>query len=376
MEKDESILLKNEPSEYRDKSSLKMLLRHFYEIEGSDLFLCAQLTPRCKVHGKNRELSDRKMSKDDMESILNCLYDSSNAESALLSRGKINGSYEIKLEDQKNLRVRFRFNAVNVEYLGQDCFQITIRMINSMPPKIDDLNVEKEIVNNFNQSNGIVLITGPTGTGKTTLMAACVRNILENPDTSEKIDSYESPIEYIYDYVEWNNNLIFQTSVPDKISSFSEAIEESLRRNPSIIMIGESRDRPTINAALNAAQTGHGVITTAHTSDVATTLARMVNIYEPSEKISRQRDLLDSIKMIVAQKLIESSDGKRVAIKEWWIPKKEEVEKLYNIDPNNIVYELRKIVYNNKRSFKHDLVRKFKLELITKEVFERELKKI
>lgn len=369
-------IFENEPSEYRDKKDLKSLLRHFYEVGGSDLYLCHQMEPTIKIHGDNYKVTDRLMSKDDMESILNALYKSSNAESLLMNTGKINGSYEIKLEDQDNLRIRFRYNVVGVEYLGQDCFQITIRLISSMPLSISELGVEEEIVDNFTQSNGIVVITGPTGTGKTTLMSSCVRNILENKETSIKIDSYESPIEFIYDYVEWNKNLIFQTQVPDKIRTFAEAIEESLRRNPSIIMIGESRDVETINAALNAAQTGHGVVTTTHTSDVATTLSRMVNVYSPSEKISRQRDLLDSIKMIVSQKLIKSKNGKRVAIKEWWIPKQEEIDLLYTIDPNNIVYELRKIVYKNKRSFKHDLARKFKKELITKEVFDYEMKKL
>src|SRR5262249_186992 len=150
---------------------------------------------------------------------------------------------------------------------------------------------------------GIVIITGPTGSGKTTLLAAGNRMLLERPQGCGKMLTYEAPIEYTYDGIKSPRSLVAQTEIPRHLPTFAHGIRNSLRRKPEIIVVGESRDRETINAAIEAAQTGHAVYTTTHTTGVAATIQRMLSTYEMNEREERAIALMETLRLIVTQAL-------------------------------------------------------------------------
>ena len=126
--------------------------------------------------------------------------------------------------------------------------------------------------------NKSILITGGTGSGKSTLLAAGNRMLLERPQGCGKMLTYEAPIEYVYDSIQSPRSLVSQSEIPRHLPDFAHGVRNALRRKPEIILVGESRDRETINASIEAAQTGHAVYTTTHTLGVANTVQRQLSL--------------------------------------------------------------------------------------------------
>lgn len=360
-------LMDDEPTYFDNEGeALERLLLHLHDKDGSDLFLLDNEPAKMSIHGLIRPVTKRRLTSDDIKLIAGKLYKSENAITQILSGQPINDAYAIPYKDTS---IRFRFNIIGCEHNSRDAAQITIRLISSHPKSVIELGVEQEIIDNFIQEQGLVLITGPTGSGKTTLNASLVRWILENKNTNLKIDAYESPIEYVYSGVEWNNNFITQTSVPSKIASFEKGIEESLRRKPNIIIVGETRKRDEISAALDASLTGHGVYATLHTNGVAESTRRLINAFNESEKEFRKIDIVESLRMVVSQRLVPSKDGKRIPIKSWFVFSDADRAVLSSKNFNEVPQLIREMVNDNKRSFIHDAARKYRKELITKETF-------
>jgi defect-in-organelle-trafficking protein DotB len=161
-------------------------------------------------------------------------------------------------------------------------------------------------------------VAGPTGSGKSTLLAAINRKRLET--RSEVMITHESPIEFIYDEVE-TDSVVNQREIghSGNYKTFYEALVGALRQDPDLILVGEARDRETINAAIHGVQTGHTLFTTVHTQGVAQTINRIVKEFEAHEREAKLMDIIDSIAIIVYQNLVPSLDGKRVALREYLI---------------------------------------------------------
>jgi defect-in-organelle-trafficking protein DotB len=195
-----------------------------------------------------------------------------------------------------------------------------------------DLNVEQHIIDHWAPRQGMVIITGPTGSGKTTLLAAGCRMLLERPHGCGKMLTYESPIEYVYDAIKSARSLVAQTEIPRHLPDFARGVRNSLRRKPEVILVGEARDRETISAAIEASQTGHAVYTTTHTIGVSATVQRMVSTFDPEERAERAYALMETIRMIVTQSLVQRTDGGRIGVREWMIFPDEIREKLLDMD--------------------------------------------
>ncbi len=349
-----------------EKRHLETILLHAEKLGASDIHIEGNNYIVCDVYGNLRPITDRIVSIDEAETLLKRLY----AESAISDLNKaeaIDTSFTFKLKGTK-LRYRYRINAIGTKKRGDDSLQITIRTIPDDIPKKDDLGLEDEIWDNFVPSQGMVVVTGPTGSGKSTLLAACIREILETPNMNKKIVTYEAPIEFTYDAIDSDSCIISQTEVPNQIKDFNLGVEAAMRRKPNIILIGEARDRETIENSVRAAQTGHLLYTTSHTNGVAETIRRMINMYSAEERDSILFDLIDVMQLIISQRLLPSTDGKRVAIKEYLYFDQEVKEKLLSANSNQIVDILRKEVKQRKQSLVHDAIRKYKENKITKEV--------
>ncbi len=188
---------------------------------------------------------------------------------------------------------------------------IVLRLISLDVPSIDGLGLPEVLKYLSTQSQGLILVTGPTGSGKSTTLAAMLRHM--NETTSRHIVTIEDPIEYVHAS---QKCLISQREVGLHTLEFQNGLRAVLREDPDVILIGEMRDRVTVDTALKAAQTGHLVLGTLHTRSAINTLNRLLNIYNPDEQTTMRIQITESLVSIVAQMLIPTTDGRRTAAHE------------------------------------------------------------
>jgi len=197
--------------------------------------------------------------------------------------------------------VRYRANC----YIERGEIAIAIRVINNVVPSIVDLNLPYILFDLVKRKNGLILVTGPTGSGKSTTLAALINEI--NNTTTTHIITIEDPIEYIF---ENKKSIIHQREIGTDLLSFDDGLRSVLRQDPDVIMIGELRDKNTIQTALKASETGHLVMTTLHTASVRQTVNRLSGYFNIEEANKIRQQLSNTLIAILCQKLIKSADGK------------------------------------------------------------------
>ncbi len=277
----------------------------------------------------------------DMNVFLTKIY-GPEAGARLASGTDMDLSYEIRPD--RYTRIRFRVNITPVLSRGRDSAQITMRVLPNEPPTMSDLSVEEDIIKSWAPRQGMVIITGPTGSGKTTLLSAGIRMLMERKRGCGKVVCYESPIEYVYDAIKSPRSLISQSEIPRHLPSFERGVRNALRRKPNVILVGEARDRETISAAIEAAQTGHLVYTTTHTTGVAATIQRMVASFDPNERSERAYALMETVRMVVTQTLVPKTTGGRMGIREWMLFTDEVRDKLLGMDFKDWPNELSRMI--------------------------------
>ncbi|PSB39586.1 type IV pili twitching motility protein PilT, partial [filamentous cyanobacterium Phorm 46] len=186
---------------------------------------------------------------------------------------------------------------------------IVLRLINLEIPTIDSLRLPEVLKNIILRSQGLILVTGPTGSGKSTTVAAMIDHL--NQMEQKHVVTIEDPIEFIHPS---KKCLVSQREVGLHTHEFQQALRAVLREDPDVILIGEMRDRVTINTALQAAQTGHLVIGTLHTRSAINALNRLLNLYPPEEQQAMRIQICDSLVAVVAQLLLPTVDNRRVAV--------------------------------------------------------------
>lgn len=307
----------------------------------SDITFQSNRAVYCEIFGTLYPSTYRSLDAADMTAILTRLY-GTEALAILAGGSDIDLSYEIMVD--RFTRVRFRVNMTAILAEGRDGVQVTMRTLPQAPPTMKQLNIEPEIIAAWKPRQGLVLVTGPTGSGKSTLLAAGNRMLIESTHGCGKMLTYEAPIEFTYDTITSRRSLVAQTEIPRHLPTFAAGVRNALRRKPEIIMVGEARDRETINAAIEAGQTGHTVYATVHTTGVAATIRRMVSTFEPSERSERAYSLMETIRLIVTQTLAPKIGGGRVALREY-MPFTEEVrERMLNLPFDRWPYELMAMV--------------------------------
>ena len=198
-----------------------------------------------------------------------------------------------------------------------NCFEsltggaIVFRLIPLAVPTVDGLGLPQVLKQFIEKPQGLILVTGPTGSGKSTSIAAMIRHL--NDTDTKHIVTIEDPIEYVH---QSNHCLVSQREVGVHTRQFSEALRAVLREDPDVILIGEMRDRISVDTALKAAQTGHLVLGTLHTKDAIGTLNRLLNIFNPDEQASMRVQILESLISVVSQQLLPTTDGGRTAAHE------------------------------------------------------------
>lgn len=200
---------------------------------------------------------------------------------------------------------RFRVNI----FKQRGTYAIVMRVIPANPPRWTDFNLPAELMNVVELKNGIVLVTGPTGSGKSTTLAAIIDLI--NESKYYHIITIEDPIEFVHNH---KNSTIHQRELHSDTPSFAAALRAALRQAPKVILVGEMRDRETIEVALEAAETGHLVLSTLHTIDAAKTVDRIIGVFPKNEERAIRMRLAQCFRYIVSQRLLPRADGQgRVA---------------------------------------------------------------
>jgi twitching motility protein PilT len=276
------------------------LLAFSVKNKASDLHLSAGLPPMIRVHGDVRRINVPPLEHKDVHGMV---YDIMND-----SQRKV---YEETLEVDFSFEIpnlaRFRVNAFNQNRGAGAVF----RTIPSKVLTLEDLNCPKIFAEIANQPRGLCLVTGPTGSGKSTTLAAMVDHV--NSNEYGHILTVEDPIEFVH---ESKKCLMNQREVGPHTLSFSNALRSALREDPDIILVGEMRDLETIRLALTAAETGHLVFGTLHTSSAAKTIDRIVDVFPADEKDMVRAMLSESLKAVISQTLLKKVGGGRVAAHE------------------------------------------------------------
>jgi twitching motility protein PilT len=219
----------------------------------------------------------------------------------LLQNGSVDLSYSIPQ------KTRFRVNV----FSQRGTYAIVLRVIPDGVPTLEQLKLPRELYNVGKVKNGVVLVTGPTGSGKSTTLAAIINQI--NHESSYHIITIEDPIEYMHKHVKSTVN---QREVGSDTRSFSLALRAALRQAPKVILIGEMRDVETIEIAMEAAETGHLVLSTLHTIDAAKTIDRIVGVFPKDQERQIRNRFSQSFRYVVSQRLVPKMGGGRAAVLE------------------------------------------------------------
>lgn len=219
----------------------------------------------------------------------------------LLTNGSVDLSYSIPQ------KTRFRVNV----FAQRGTYAIVLRVIPEGIPTLESLHLPAELSNICNLKNGIVLVTGPTGSGKSTTLAALIHKI--NNDYAYHIITVEDPVEYMHKHIKSTVN---QRELGSDTKTFALALRAALRQAPKVILIGEMRDVETIEIAMEAAETGHLVLSTLHTIDAAKTVDRIVGVFPKDQEPQVRTRFAQSFRYVVSQRLLPKVGSGRIAVLE------------------------------------------------------------
>jgi len=274
--------------------NIKELLKLAVKEKASDLHISEGVPPVLRMDGELRPISSKALTSDDTKQMIYSILNDT-------QRVKFEENWELDMSlyipDVSRFRVNIHVQRGNVE--------AAFRVISLDIRSIEELGLPPIVAKLSRRPNGLVIITGPTGTGKTTTLAAMVDLI--NRERSRMIITIEDPIEYQHTH---KKSIVKQREVGSDTKSFSIALKHVLRQDPDVIMVGEMRDLETISTAITAAETGHLVLTTLHTPDAPQTIDRLIDIFPPYQQRQIQIQLADCLQGVISQELVPRADGK------------------------------------------------------------------
>ena len=274
------------------------LMEKAASIDASDIHITVGLPPMVRVSGGLRPLSKERITPDTSRALARSVMTPEQWDTLCTA-----GECDFSMSSPG--KYRFRVNA----YHQRHSIAMALRLIKSSPPDINELGLPPVISTLCSYNRGLILVTGPTGSGKSTTLAAMIDRI--NKTRNMHILTLEDPIEYLHRH---NKSIINQREIGVDTSNYSVALRAALRQDPDIILVGEMRDLETISIAVTAAETGHLVLSTLHTTGAVKTIDRVIDVFPPHQQQQIRMQLSMTLVAIVSQQLILSTDNKNRAI--------------------------------------------------------------
>jgi twitching motility protein PilT len=270
------------------------LMEEVIERGGSDLHLSAGLPPYIRISGKLTPTEHEPMSAEACQRLIFSMLNNT-------QRKQLEQTWELDCSYGVKGLARFRVNV----YKDRGTYAACLRALSSKIPSMDTLGLPNIVRELSEKPRGLILVTGPTGSGKSTTLASMINNI--NLTRPEHILTVEDPIEFVYEPIK---SLIHQRQIGEDTKSFANALRAALREDPDVILVGEMRDLETISLAISAAETGHLVFGTLHTSSAAQTVDRMIDVFPPEQQQQVRVQLSGSLVAVLSQTLVPKANPK------------------------------------------------------------------
>jgi len=313
----------------RTEQKMKNLLLQVAQQGASDLHLAVGRYPTLRIDGKLFPLTQENiLTPQETKSFTEVIIDDEEKKKKLLDNGHIDFSYNFEE------KARFRCNV----FFQKGYLSVTMRLVNAKIRNLEELNMPTNLYNFAKYSQGLVLVTGPVGHGKSTTLAALIDDI--NHEDDKHIITVEDPIEYVY---EQDKCIINQREVGQDTTSFHSALRAVFREDANVVLIGEMRDLDTISTAMTAAETGHLIYATLHTNDSSQTIDRIIDVF-PSHQQNQMRSQIASVLLgVISQRLLPKIGGGRIPATEIMI-KNHAIE---NLIRENKSYQIDTVIETN-----------------------------
>lgn len=282
------------------KEQLETLLRAGYEHGASDIHLTVGTAPVFRVNGDLKRYGQEPLAPADTAGMAKAIVPTHLWED-FQDKGELDFSFGIAKVS------RFRINV----FKQRNAVSLAIRLIPSSIPSLESLGMPAVLKSIARRPTGLVLVTGPTGSGKSTTLAAMIDYL--NKETRKHIITLEDPIEYVHHH---EKSIIDQREVGFDTHTFANGLRAALRQDPDVILVGEMRDLETISTAITAAETGHLVLATLHTSSAPSTIERIVDVFPPEQQPQVRTQLASVLAAVVSQRLFPAADrkGRKAAV--------------------------------------------------------------
>lgn len=276
------------------KEKIDYLLRAAFELKASDIHLTVGTPPILRINGELKRYGKEILTPKDTEEMAKGIIPE-HQWATLKEQGELDFSYGIPGVS------RYRINAFH----QRSCLALAVRVVPTKIPTIEELRLPNALKNIAEKPQGLVLVTGPTGSGKSTTLASMIDFM--NETMRNHIITLEDPIEYLHKH---KLSIIDQREVGFDTRNFANGLRSALRQDPDVILVGEMRDLETIHTAITAAETGHLVLGTLHTSSAASTIDRIVDVFPPSQQSQIRIQLASVLVAIISQRLFPTADKK------------------------------------------------------------------
>lgn len=268
--------------------TMECLLSEAKKMGASDLHITVGITPKCRVNGMLINMNYEKLSPEDTEQLIFSIIEKK-FKTILAKKGEVDFAYSIS-----DLG-RYRVNV----FKQKNTYSAVIRLVDMTMPSLEKIGLPESVIDLTKKKKGLILVTGPTGSGKSTTLAAFIDSI--NKNYNYNIITLEDPIEYFHTH---NQSIINQREIGLDTISYSNGLRAALREDPDVILVGELKDLDTISTAIMAAEAGHLVFSTLHTIGAAETIDRLIDVFPPQQQQYIRVQLASVLEAIISQQLI------------------------------------------------------------------------